>query len=94
MEWKESYSEDGKCWWLATDSAPCVAMVRKHKDSYAVEVFDGIGDGYSQTTGHPDLAKAKHIAARRFRDALNRVDAWRMTPPQDALLEPDFLYIP
>ncbi len=94
MEWKESLSEDGKCWWLATDRAPCVAQVRKTNGSYVVELYDGIGDGFSQSTGHRDLAKAKHIAARRFREAISRAEAWRMAPPLDAMIEPDFLYIP
>ncbi|SDL59208.1 hypothetical protein [Aliiruegeria lutimaris] len=94
MEWKESFSEGGKCWWLATDRAPCVAQVRKTNGTYVVEFFDALGEGYSQSTGFRNLVQAKHVAARRFRDALNRSEAWPMTLPVDAMIEPDFIYIP
>ena len=79
---------------MATKRAPCVAQVRKSQGSDAVEIFDGMGEGYSRMTGLRDLAQAKHIAARRYREAVGRTDAWRMTQPPDAVFEPDFLYIP
>jgi hypothetical protein len=94
MEWKETLSEDGKCWWLATDRAPCVAQIRKARGSYAIEFYDGIGDGFTRSMGYRDLAKAKHVAARRFREAVLRSTSFCVTPPQDAMLEPEFLYIP